>query len=230
VAAASPPRGMVRHCVRPQGRPKFVGTGQQGFSAPRVHVHIFLQAETRQSRGWRRPLRGTWTGIVGHLCSRDLHSHACQVESIMSFHGVSPPQPSISAGAQRFSTEQLSLALGNAKSLQFREHRLVLVVVLQIGDEVIPDQTPELVLSSSRDDDRQEHAEGIDQAMPLTPLEVRVRIIAAEPPGPLVLLDCLSMIPALRWRRLPATPRTSPRSRSCLCCQVPSFRQRRQSW
>jgi len=84
--------------------------------------------------------------------------------------------------------------------------------------------------TGGRDDDRQEHAEGIDQAMPLTPLEVRVRIIAAESPVPVVLLDCLSMIPALSWRRLPAAPRTSPRSRSCLCCQVPSFRQRQQSW
>jgi len=39
---------MVRHCIKPKGRPKFLGAGQQGFSTPIVYVQIFLQAETSQ--------------------------------------------------------------------------------------------------------------------------------------------------------------------------------------
>jgi hypothetical protein len=95
VAAAPPPRGMVRHCAKPKGRAQVLGAGQQGFSTPIVHVHRCLQAATCQSRGRHIPLRGKGTGIVGHLGSRALHRQACQAASIMPFHGVSPPQPAI---------------------------------------------------------------------------------------------------------------------------------------
>ena len=40
-----------------------------------------------------------------------------------------------------------------------------------------------------RDDDGQEPAEGIDQYMSLAPLDVLVRIIAADPPFSVVLID-----------------------------------------
>jgi hypothetical protein len=40
-----------------------------------------------------------------------------------------------------------------------------------------------------RDDDGQEQAEGIDQDMSLAPLDVLVRIIAADPPFSVVLID-----------------------------------------
>ena len=40
-----------------------------------------------------------------------------------------------------------------------------------------------------RDDDGQEQAEGIDQDMPLASLDVLVRIIAADPPFSVVLID-----------------------------------------
>jgi hypothetical protein len=93
MAAEPPPRGMVRCRVKPKGRPQFLGAGQQGFSTPIVQVPRFLQAETSPSRGLRIPLRGTWTGVVGHLGSRDLHSQTCEAESIIAFHGASPPHP-----------------------------------------------------------------------------------------------------------------------------------------
>jgi hypothetical protein len=40
-----------------------------------------------------------------------------------------------------------------------------------------------------RDHDGQEQAEGIDEDMPLAPLDVLVRIIAADPPVSVVLID-----------------------------------------
>jgi hypothetical protein len=77
-------------------------------------------------------------------------------------------------------------------------------------------------------DHRQEQPEGIDQDMPLASLDLFTRVIAAELPFSVVLTDWLSRIQALGWRRLAAATRTSPRSRSCMRCQVPSFRQRQK--
>jgi hypothetical protein len=42
---------------------------------------------------------------------------------------------------------------------------------------------------SSRDDDGQEPAQGLDPEMPLASLDVLVRIIAADPPVSVVLID-----------------------------------------
>jgi hypothetical protein len=42
---------------------------------------------------------------------------------------------------------------------------------------------------SSRDDDGQEQAQGLDPEMPLASLDVLVRIIAADPPVSVVLID-----------------------------------------
>jgi hypothetical protein len=84
--------------------------------------------------------------------------------------------------------------------------------------------------AGSRHHHRQDQPEGIDQEMPLASLDLFARVIAAEPPFSVVFTDWLSRIPALGWRRLPAATRTSPRRRSCLRCQVPSFRQRQQYW
>ena len=91
--AAPPPRGMVRHRVSSQGRPQRLGAGQQGCSPPRVQAQLCLQAETSPSRGWRIPLRGTGTGVVGYLGARALHRHTGDAEPIIACHGASPPHP-----------------------------------------------------------------------------------------------------------------------------------------
>jgi hypothetical protein len=43
--------------------------------------------------------------------------------------------------------------------------------------------------TGGRDDDGQDQPEGIDQDMPLAPLDVLVRVIAADPPFSVVLID-----------------------------------------
>jgi hypothetical protein len=66
--------------------------------------------------------------------------------------------------------------------------------------------------------------------MALTAFDLFVDIKAAKPPFSVVFTDWLSRIPALGWRRFPAATRTSPRSKSCIRCQVPSWRQRQKYW
>ena len=78
--------------------------------------------------------------------------------------------------------------------------------------------------TGGRDDYGEDQSEGIDEDMPLAAFDLFVGVEAAEPPFSVVLTDWLSMTPALGWRRLPAATRTSPRSRSCMTCQVPSPR------
>ena len=84
--------------------------------------------------------------------------------------------------------------------------------------------------TGGRDHDGEEPPSGIDEDMPFAPLDLFVRINAADPPVSVVLTDWLSMMPALGCRCFPAATRTSPRSRSCITCQVPSFRQRQTYW
>ncbi len=74
----------------------------------------------------------------------------------------------------------------------------------------------------ARDDHCQQAPQGVDEAMPRAPFALCVPVKAAAPPLSVVLTDWLSMIPALGWRCFPAATRTSPRSRSCIPCQVPS--------
>jgi hypothetical protein len=78
------------------------------------------------------------------------------------------------------------------------------------------------------DHHREDQPERIDEEVAFAPFDLFVRIEAADPPFSVVLTDWLSMIPALGCRRLPAAARTSPHRRSCMCCQVPSFRQRQK--
>jgi hypothetical protein len=73
-----------------------------------------------------------------------------------------------------------------------------------------------------RHDHRQPEAQGIDEDMPLAPLDLLGPVHAAAPPFAVVLTAWLARIPALGGRCLPAAPRTSPRSRSCITGQVPS--------
>ena len=79
-----------------------------------------------------------------------------------------------------------------------------------------------------RNDDRQHQPEGIYEEVTLTTLDLLARVIAPDPPCSVVFTDWLSMMPALGWRCVPAATSTSPRSRSCMCCQVPSLRQRQK--
>ena len=72
------------------------------------------------------------------------------------------------------------------------------------------------------DDDRQQQAERIDEEVAFAAFDLFVCIEATDPPFSVVLTDWLSMIPALGWRCLPMATRTSPRSRSCIRCQLPS--------
>jgi hypothetical protein len=76
----------------------------------------------------------------------------------------------------------------------------------------------------------QPEASRIDEEMALAPVDMFGFIIPVVPPFAVVLTDWLSMIPALGWRCRPAATRTSPRRRSWMSCQVPSCRQRQQSW
>jgi hypothetical protein len=78
--------------------------------------------------------------------------------------------------------------------------------------------------AGGRDDDGQDESECVDEEMPCAAFDLCMGVEAAEPPFSVVLTDWLSMTPALGWRRLPAATRTSPRSRSCMSCQVPSLR------
>jgi hypothetical protein len=78
--------------------------------------------------------------------------------------------------------------------------------------------------AGSRDDHREAQPARIDEAVALAAVDRLVGIKAAAPPVSVVLTDWLSMMPALGWRRLPAAARISPRSRSCIRCQVPSRR------
>jgi hypothetical protein len=75
---------------------------------------------------------------------------------------------------------------------------------------------------------REDQPECIDEDVAFAPFDLFVRIEAANAPFSDVLTDWLSMIPALGCRRLPAAARTSPRRRTYVCCQVPSFRQRQK--
>jgi len=52
--------------------------------------------------------------------------------------------------------------------------------------------------------------------MALAALDLFMDLKATEPPFSVVFTDCLSILAALGWRRLPAAIRTSPRSRSCI--------------
>jgi hypothetical protein len=81
-----------------------------------------------------------------------------------------------------------------------------------------------------RDDDRQQQPEGIHEDVTLPPLDLLARVIAPDPPFSVVFTDWLSRMPALGWRCRPAAARTSPRSMSWMCCQVPSRRQRQKYW
>jgi hypothetical protein len=90
---------------------------------------------------------------------------------------------------------------------------------------------PVTILHTRRgDNDGQDQPERVDEEMPLAAFDLFVDIKAAEPPFSVVFTDWLSRIPALGWRRLPAATRTSPRSKSCIRCQVPSWRQRQKYW
>jgi hypothetical protein len=81
-----------------------------------------------------------------------------------------------------------------------------------------------VLYTGSRHHDGQQQAERIDEEMAFTAFDLFVCVKAADPPFSVVLTDWLSRIPALGCRRLPAATRTSPRSRSCITCQVPSLR------
>jgi hypothetical protein len=80
------------------------------------------------------------------------------------------------------------------------------------------------------DDDGQEHPERGDPEMPLAAFDRFVDLKAAEPPVSVVLTDWRARIPARGWRRVPAAPRTAPRSTSGIRCQGPSWRQRQKYW
>jgi hypothetical protein len=79
--------------------------------------------------------------------------------------------------------------------------------------------------ASGGDDDRQQQAERVDEDVAFAALNLFVRIEATDPPFSVVFTDWLSMSPALGWRCLPVATRTSPRNRSCMSAQVPSWRQ-----
>ncbi|HEX9872226.1 MAG TPA: hypothetical protein VGC99_27235 [Candidatus Tectomicrobia bacterium] len=80
-----------------------------------------------------------------------------------------------------------------------------------------------------RDHHTQEQAERVDHNRPRTPVDLRVRVTAVDPPVSVVLTDWRSMIPALGWHGLPTAARTSPRRRSGSTCLVPSSRHWRPS-
>jgi len=83
--------------------------------------------------------------------------------------------------------------------------------------------SPVTILHTRRgDDDGEDQPERVDEEMPLAAFDLFMDIKAAEPPFSVVFTDWLSIIPALGWRRFPAATRTSPRSKSCIRCQVPS--------
>ena len=75
---------------------------------------------------------------------------------------------------------------------------------------------------------REASPEGVDAEVPCAAVDVLGLVVAVDPPFSVVFTAYLSRIPALGWRRFPAATRTSPRSRSCISCQVPSFRPRQQ--
>jgi hypothetical protein len=78
--------------------------------------------------------------------------------------------------------------------------------------------------------DGEEPPEGVDEEVALAPFDLFMGVKAPEPPFSVVFTDWLSIIPALGWRRFPAATRTSPQSKSCIRCQVPSWRQRQKYW
>jgi hypothetical protein len=75
---------------------------------------------------------------------------------------------------------------------------------------------------------RKDPFEGIAEEVTRAAFALFARVVAPEPPFSVGLTDCLSSIAALGGRRFPAAARTSPRSRSCMRCQVPSCRQCQQ--
>jgi hypothetical protein len=79
------------------------------------------------------------------------------------------------------------------------------------------------------DHDGEEPPSRIDEHMPCAPLDLLVRIKAADPPFSVALTDWLEMTAVLDCRGSPAATRISPRSRSCITCQVPSWSQRQKS-
>jgi hypothetical protein len=91
-------------------------------------------------------------------------------------------------------------------------------------------RTVTVLHTGRRDDDGQAQPKRVNEDMALAAVDVFVGVKAPEPPFSVVFTDWLSMRPARGWRRLPAATRTSPRRRSCIRCQVPSFRQRQQYW
>src|SRR5687767_1718381 len=82
-----------------------------------------------------------------------------------------------------------------------------------------------VLYTGSRHHDGQQQAKRIDEEMAFAAFDLFVCVKAADPPFSVVLTDWLSMRPALGWRCLPEAARTSPRSRSCIRCQLPSWRQ-----
>ena len=80
------------------------------------------------------------------------------------------------------------------------------------------------------DDYRAQEPYRVDTAMPCVAVDVFVGLVAVGPPVAVVLTDGLSTIPALGGRGWPAATRTSPRRRSCMICQVPSWHHVRTAW
>ena len=76
--------------------------------------------------------------------------------------------------------------------LQAREQAFSTGAVLHVG---------------SRDHHGQQQPYGIDEDVALAALDMFVGIIAVDPPFSVVLMDWLSMLPALGWRCRPAAGR-----------------------
>jgi hypothetical protein len=81
-----------------------------------------------------------------------------------------------------------------------------------------------------RDHHGQAQPSRIAEEVPLAAIDVLRRIKPTALPSPVVLMDGLSITPALGWWCFPAAPHTSPRSPSCIRCPVPSWRQLQKSW
>jgi hypothetical protein len=82
--------------------------------------------------------------------------------------------------------------------------------------------------TGGRHDHRTDQSTGITENMPLGAFDLFAGIAPVDPPFSVVLTCSLSMLAALGWRRFPAATRISPRRKSCMYGQVPSFRQRQK--